>query len=131
MQSQPTDGNTLNPAAANGYFGVASNFSSVPFILETSQDGASTSPYTDDDFLAGDIIAHSTSPGGGAPLFIDWTAPADGTITYSGEVWYAHSPVTRSNDYFLTLDADPIWLQVQLLMVMVSTILPHSTVPGH
>jgi hypothetical protein len=104
LQSKPTDGNALNAAAANGYFGVASNFSTAPFIMKTSQDGASTSGYSDDDFLAGDIIAHSTSPGGGSPLFIDWTAPSDGTITYTGEVWYAHSPVTRSNDYSLTLD---------------------------
>jgi hypothetical protein len=104
LQSQPTDTNPLNPAAANGYFGVADNFSTAPFVFEASQDGASTSPYTDDDFLTGDILAHSTNPGAGANLFIEWTAPADGTITYSGEVWYAHSPVDRSNDYALTLD---------------------------
>jgi hypothetical protein len=103
-QSQPTDGNALNPAAANGYFGVAGNFSTAPFVFEASQDGGSTSPYTDNDFLAGDILAHSTNPGAGANLFIEWTAPSDGTISYSGEVWYAHSPVTRSNDYALTLD---------------------------
>lgn len=103
LQSQPTDGNPLNGAAANGYFGVSNNFSTAPFIFETSQDGASTSPYTDNDFLAGDIVAHSANPGG-SNLFIEWTAPVAGTITYSGDVWYAHSPVTRSNDYFLTLD---------------------------
>jgi hypothetical protein len=104
LQSEPTDDNSLNPAAANGYFGVATNFSTAPFIFEASQDGASSPPYTDNDFLPGDILAHSTNPGDGANLFIDWTAPADGTITYSGEVWYAHSPVDRSNDYALTLD---------------------------
>jgi len=104
LQSQPTDSNALNPAAANGYFGVATNFSTAPFVFETSQDGASTSPYTNDDFLAGDVLAHSTTPGTGANLFIEWTAPENGTIAYSGEVWYAHSPVTRSNDYALTLD---------------------------
>jgi hypothetical protein len=103
LQVQPTDGNTLNPAAANGYFGVADNFSSAPFILEASRDGASTAPFTDNDFLAGDILVHSTTPGDGAPVFVDWTAPEAGTITYSGEVWYAHSPVDRSQDYILTL----------------------------
>ena len=105
---QPTDGNTLNPAAANGYFGVVNNFSAAPIILQVSQNGNSTSPYSNNDFLTGDIIGASTNPGAGAPFFIDWTAPVAGTITYSGSVWYAHSPVNRSNDYFLTLGSGPV-----------------------
>jgi len=105
---QPTDGNTLSPAAANGYFGVASNFSAAPIILQVSQNGSSTSPYSNNDFLAGDIIGTSANPGPGAASFIDWTAPTAGTITYSGGVWYAHSPVQRSSDYFLTLGSGPV-----------------------
>ncbi len=100
---QPTDSNSLDPAAANGYFGVAANFSVAPFVLQTSADGSAALPFTDNDFLAGDVLVHSTNPGTGAPVFIDWTAPSAGTITLSGEVWYAHSQVTRSNDYSLTL----------------------------
>jgi hypothetical protein len=103
LNVQPTDGNALNPAASNGYFGVAGNFTVAPFVFETSESGSATSPYTNNDFLAGDVLVHSTDPGAGAPVFIDWTAPSAGTITLSGEVWYAHSPVTRSNDYSLTL----------------------------
>src|ERR1700722_8738797 len=58
LQPQPSDGNALNPAAGNGYFGVVDNFSTAPFILEVSQDGSATTPYTDNDFLAGDILVH-------------------------------------------------------------------------
>ncbi len=103
-QAQPTDGNALNAAAANGYFGVGNTFTSAPFVLQASQNGAATSAYTNNDFQTGDILAHSTNPGSGLPFFIDWTAPVAGTITYSGDVWYAHSPVERSQDYFVMLD---------------------------
>jgi hypothetical protein len=102
---QPTDGNSLNPAAANGFFGVGTNFQTAPFIIQTSQNGAATSPYSNNDFLVGDIIAHSTNPGSGANFFINWTAPSSGTIDFSGAVWYAHSPVHRSEDYFVTLNS--------------------------
>jgi hypothetical protein len=103
LMAQPTDSNPLNPAAANGYFGVSANFAVAPFVLEASENGSAASPFTNNDFLAGDVLVHSTNPGAGAPVFVDWTAPGAGTITLSGEVWYAHSPVTRSNDYSLTL----------------------------
>jgi len=101
---QPTDGNSLNPAAANGSFGVGTHFQTAPLIIQTSQNGAATSPYSNNDFLVSDIIAHSTNPGSGANFFINWTAPSSGTITFSGAVWYAHSPVHRSEDYFVTLN---------------------------
>jgi hypothetical protein len=103
-QTQPTDANSLNPAAANGYFGVANTFAVGPFILEASQNGAATSPFTNNDFESGDILAESTNPGAGLPLFIEWTAPVAGTITFSGDVWYAHSPVDRSQNYAVLLD---------------------------
>jgi PEP-CTERM motif len=104
LQAQPTDGNELNPAAANGYFGVVNTFAAGPFILQASQNGAATSPFANSDFLTGDILAESTNPGSGAPLFIEWTAPVAGTITFSGDVWYAHSPVDRSQDYSVLFD---------------------------
>ena len=106
---QPAGGiNSLDAAAANGYFGVGNNFSTAPLVLQVSQNGGSTSGYSNNDFLTGDIIGHSTNSGAGAPLFIDWTAPTAGTITYTGSVWYAHSPVARSNDYFLMLGSGPV-----------------------
>jgi hypothetical protein len=107
FRNAPTDSNALNGAAENGYFGVASDFSTAPFILQATEDGSSATGYSDDDFVTGDVLVHSTSPGGGAPVFIDWTAPSAGTITFSGQVWYAHSPVTRSNDYAIALGSGP------------------------
>src|SRR3954454_2298141 len=70
---QPSDGNTLNPAAGNGYWGVGSSFNTLtPEIIKTTTNGSGAPPFTDADFLAGDVIAHSTNPGGGA-FHIDWT----------------------------------------------------------
>ena len=97
-QAQPSDGNTLNPAAGNGFYGVGPTFSTAPFVIKVTQNGAATSPYNNGDFLAGDVIAHATNPGAGGPFFINWTAPSAGTINLSSAVWYAHSPVVRSDD---------------------------------
>lgn len=96
--AQPTDGNNLNAAAANGYWGVGPAFNKAPIVIQTSQNGSATPSYSNNDFLAGDVIAHSTNPGAGDQLFINWTAPSAGTISFSSAVWYAHSPVSRSND---------------------------------
>ena len=53
-------------------------------------------------FQSGDIIAYSSdAPSVG--LFIDWTAPVAGTITVSGDIWYAHPSVSRSNNFTLAL----------------------------
>lgn len=101
--AQPGDSNGLNATAENGYWGVGSNFNSAPTVIKVTQDGANTPTYNSGDFLAGDVIAHSTNPGG-ADLLITWTAPDAGTISYAGSVWYAHSPVTRGNDYALSLN---------------------------
>lgn len=103
--AQPSDGNSINGAAGNGYWGIGSNFTSfTPEIFKTTASGSAVPPYTNADFLAGDVVAHSTNPGGGA-FTVNWTAPGPGTITsYSGSVWYAHSIVTRSNDFALALN---------------------------
>ncbi len=93
---QPSDGNSLDSAAANGFWGVGGSFNTdVPFVLQTTEDGSATGSFNNNDFLTGDVIAHS--PNSGAPLFINWTAPSAGSISFSSAVWYAHSPVTRSN----------------------------------
>lgn len=92
---QPSDGNTLDYAAASGYWGVGPSFNTdVPVVLKTTAGGSGA--YNTNDFLAGDVIAHS--PNSGAALFINWTAPSAGKISFSSNLWYAHSPVTRSND---------------------------------
>ena len=98
-------GNGLDPALANGYWGhSATSYSGS--IMKTTANGSadSASGYSNNDFLAGDVISHSTNPGDGGTQTVDWIAPFSGTITYSGSVWYAHSPVTRSNDFVVNLN---------------------------
>lgn len=101
---QPSDGNSLNPAAGNGFWGVGPTFASAPFLIRTTQNGSATAPYNDGDFLAGDVIVHATNPGTGAPAFINWTAPGAGEISFAGNIWYAHSPVSRSAEVTALLD---------------------------
>ncbi len=46
------------------------------------------------------------SPNAGDYLFATWTAPSAGMVgTQSGMVWYAHSAVSRSNDWALFFDS--------------------------
>ncbi|MBT2187918.1 PEPxxWA-CTERM sorting domain-containing protein [Sphingobium nicotianae] len=100
--AQPTSPfNSLNAAAANGYWGSGSDFFSAPFILKSTADG-STIGYTDGDFLTGDVLVHG--PNDGSPVAIDWTAPGDGTISFTSAFWYAHSVVTRSQDIAVALN---------------------------
>lgn len=58
-------------------------------------------------FMAGDIIVHSVDGFNGNPALgesnVTWTAPAAGTISISGGVWYAHGGYNRSNDFLLLL----------------------------
>jgi hypothetical protein len=100
----------------NGYWGLTapvsggggSFFFPDDTVAKVTGNGSATGTETDNDFLTGDIVAHSTNPGNGPDLFIRWTAPQAGTIdSYSGGVWYAHSQVSRSNDFFLTLNGGP------------------------
>ena len=102
--AQPVDGNPLNAAAVSGYWGTGATFASAPFLIKTTQNGGATPSYSDGDFLAGDVIVHSTNPGSGSPAFINWTAAAAGQISFDSSVWYAHSPVTRSADVTVFLD---------------------------
>jgi hypothetical protein len=95
--------NAINAVAANGFWGVgaASNYESS--ILKTTGNGVDAAGYTNNDFLLGDILVHGTNPGG-APILITWTAPEAGDLSVSGSTWYAHSIVTRSQDFSLSLN---------------------------
>ena len=102
--AQPGDGNALNPAAANGFWGTGPTFATAPFMIRTTANGSAlTGGYGDGDFLAGDVIVHAANSG--APTFITWTAPGAGTIAVDSRVWYAHSPVARSADLAAFLNA--------------------------
>jgi hypothetical protein len=97
------DGNALYNIALPGYWGTGNDLNTnTPDVIKASADGSTASPFTDNDFLTGDVLVHS--PNSGDPVFIDWTAPSAGTIDLSASVWYAHSPVVRSNDVTLSLD---------------------------
>ena len=39
----------------------------------------------------------------GGAAYVDWTAPVAGTVTISGDIWYADPQVQRSNNYILAL----------------------------
>ncbi len=93
---QPVTANTLNGAAGNGFWGAGSDFYSSPFTLKTTANGASTGAYTNNDFLAGDVLVHSANDG--STFVIAWTAPAAGQIALASSVWYAHSIVARSDE---------------------------------
>ena len=101
----PITPNALNVAAANGYWGTGPGFNTAPFVIRTTSNGSAAVGYDNNAFLTGDVILHSTNPGNGADLFVNWTAPASGIIDVFGSVWYAHTPVDRSNDVVLTLGA--------------------------
>lgn len=104
----PSTPNALNASVADGYWGTGSDLNSnTPEVARTTADGTA-STQTTEDWRVGDVIVHSTNPGSGAPLFLNWTAPADGVIDYSVLAWYAHSIVTRNNDVFVTLNGGPL-----------------------
>jgi hypothetical protein len=97
----------LAPAAANGYWGASSsNFNSL--ILKTTANGSSAPPFSDNDFLANHVLVRTTDPASGGPMIVTWTAPSAGSFTYSGDVWYAGTPLgPGSNDFLLTLNNGP------------------------
>lgn len=98
MVHQPASstGNAFDLAATNGYWGSSTDYNSM--VSKVTVNGSSASPYNNGDFLAGDVVIHSSNPGTFDPLTINWTAPSAGTIDYASSLWYAHSIVTRSND---------------------------------
>jgi len=100
----PGTPNAINAVLADGYWGIGSDLNNnTPEVGRVTGDGSAASGYSNSDFLAGDVIVHSTNPGSGDHVFINWTAPTNGTIDFSGSVWYAHSPVDRSNQVVVTL----------------------------
>lgn len=106
----PSSPNALNGAAGHGFLGAATDFSVGPIMISVTTSGSGVAPYTDEDFEEGDLIAHSTNfdnGNGSNSLFINWTAPIAGMVTYTGRIWFAHSPVAnegRSNNFEITVD---------------------------
>jgi hypothetical protein len=80
---------------------VAGNF--LPFWVQASGDDATTG------YLTGDILVHSVDPFNGNPALgetsVSWTSPISGVIDVAGELWYAHNPQVRSNDFELRLNS--------------------------
>jgi hypothetical protein len=78
----------------------------LPAMFQATGNAANT-----EDYLTGDIVVHAQDPSNGAgqgQATIVWTAPATGTITFTGAVWYAHSTVVRSEDFILSHGADTL-----------------------
>jgi hypothetical protein len=102
-----TTGNSLYPAVSPaGYFSTGNDLDvNTPDVLKTTIDGSQTygaqGPFTNSDFLTGDVLIHS--PNDGTALSIIWTAPSAGTIDFTGDVWYADSMFSRSNDVSVSL----------------------------
>jgi hypothetical protein len=94
------NGNPVYPAMSGGYWGTGNNLNvNYPDLFKAQVNGSSAGE-TNGDFLAGDIVG--LAPNDGSTLFERWTAPSSGTITdVTLLVWYAHSLVTRSDDYEL------------------------------
>ena len=79
---------SLAPALANGYWGTdASNLNSS--VMLATAGGSAAPPLTNFDFIAGEVLVGTTDASTGGPVDIRWTAPSNGTFTYSGWVWYA------------------------------------------
>lgn len=93
---------TLDPALPTGYWGTGSNLKfNTPEIFQAAVNGSQAGE-SDQAFLAGDIVAHSSNDIT-VPFIIQWTAPQSGNIAFSGSIWYAHaSRQTRSNEFSFT-----------------------------
>jgi hypothetical protein len=79
---------SLAPALANGYWGTnAANLNSS--VMLSTAGGSAVPPLTNFDFIAGEVLVGTTDASTGGPVDINWTAPSNGTFTYSGWVWYA------------------------------------------
>lgn len=97
----------LAPAAANGYWGETSS-SNNSAILLTTADGSTTGLWNDNDFLIGEVLVRTTDPASGASMIVAWTAPSNGSLTYSGGFWNANAPLGPGNNSFtLSLNAGP------------------------
>ena len=100
LQTPSNNGNALIPALTTGFWGAGPDLNTAtPEIFKALVSGASAGGNAG-DFLTADIVGHSPNDGG--TLFARWTAPSSGTISsLISKVWYAHSSVTRSNDFVL------------------------------
>ena len=79
---------SLAPAVANGYWGTnAFNLNSS--VMLSTADGSAAPPLSNLDFIAGEVLVGTTDASTGGPVDIHWTAPSNGTFTYSGWAWYA------------------------------------------
>jgi hypothetical protein len=103
----PIGSNPLNPGLANGFWSNGPNVDeNSPFIGKATQSGGTLSGYSNGDFLSGQVVAHS--PNSGASFFVNWTAPAAGSISFSASAWYGHSAIDRVNELFVSLQGVPL-----------------------
>lgn len=86
------------PCSTDGYWGSAWE----AIVFRATVDSSQTPGYGADDWVEGDVISYT--PDSGANVRYTWTAPGDGTITYSGSTWYASTIVARSNIFTLALN---------------------------
>ncbi len=111
FQSNLSGGSCFGSAAGvTGGYAPGINFGNSPPCLPAMFQATGNATNTE-DYLTGDIVVHSQDPSNGAgqgQATIVWTAPASGTITFTGAIWYAHSTVDRSDDFALSLGADTL-----------------------
>jgi hypothetical protein len=86
------------PASTDGYWGNVWE----AIVFRATLNSSQTPGYGADDWLAGDVITYT--PDSGATVQVAWTAPCDGTVTYTGSAWYASTVVFRSNIFKLMLN---------------------------
>jgi hypothetical protein len=104
----PVPNASLAPAFANGYWGTSASTLDNAVMLSTAA-GSSAPPWSNNDFLAGEIVVRTSDPPSPNPVVIVFTAPSNGSLTYNGAVWYANSAAPPSvNDFALTLNNGPI-----------------------
>jgi uncharacterized protein (TIGR03437 family) len=91
------------PSTITGGYAQGINFGGAcdPAVFKTTGNCPNTT-----DCLNGDVIIDSQDDGNGAgqgQATLTWTAPAAGTVTFNGAIWYAQSPVQRANSFTLSL----------------------------
>ena len=103
----PVTNATLATAAANGFWGETSSSNNSAIMLTTA-DGSATGLWSDNDFLTGEVLVRTTDPSTGGPMIVTWTAPSNGSFTYSGALWFANAPLgPGGNSYTLSLNNGP------------------------
>jgi len=110
----PSTANALNVAISpNGYFSPGNDLNNFsPDLFKAQVNGSAATGYSDGDFLKDDIVIHSPNDAI-HPLTIVWTAPSAGTVdSLLASVWYAHSPISRSNDVTLSSTLSAVTTQL-------------------